>query len=55
MYEVITRSEQIKSGVEKAKVFALVELVERIEANDMIEEGELLMMEKLMNEFYGIV
>ena len=44
-----------KSGVEKAKVFALVELVERIEANDMIEEGELLMMEKLMNEFYGIV
>ncbi|MGW8122791.1 DUF4350 domain-containing protein [Roseivirga echinicomitans] len=43
-----------KSGVEKMTVFALVELIERIEKNDIIEEGELLMMEKLMNEFYGI-
>ncbi|WP_323758379.1 DUF4350 domain-containing protein [Roseivirga sp.] len=43
-----------KSGTEKTTVFALVELVERVEANNMIEEGELLLMEKLMNEFYGI-
>tara|TARA_R110001592_G_scaffold41791_7_gene136189 strand:- start:709 stop:1914 length:1206 start_codon:yes stop_codon:yes gene_type:complete len=43
-----------KSGAEKTTVFALVELIERAEANNMIEEGELLMMEKLMNEFYGI-
>lgn len=43
-----------KSGAEKTTVFALVELIERVEANNMIEEGELLMMEKLMNEFYGI-
>lgn len=43
-----------KSGVEKASIDALIQLIVRVEEGSSLTEGELMLMEKLMNEFYGI-
>jgi len=46
---------QKKSGTKLESIEALVQIIEKVEADLSLKEGELMLIEKLMNEFYGIV